>query len=998
MQHGCSTSGLQASKNVLGRPARTLTQVLCRTLSQKDRRLAADPLDRDATADNPAELSTQTCAPGVLRVFGDAVCTGTHYKSVLATPSSSARELVKEALLRYALGGMPAGDYVLCDVVGELEGLTGCWRPEGLRVLGDDEKPLLLQDLWRPKEGFSRRLELRRRAEVEDLIAREKDTFTAGINAQARRLQRNRAKGTTPSSWGSALGRSQSETSLETAAGGSAGGELKRTYLTLPGPQKTRQKQDNGEVRLSLYQCPHLLLLQGYSQQDCLVHLLNLDQHTVGQETASARPSICLISPDILPLHCTIRRVQPGCCQGNGPEGGLVLEPVPDAAILVNFSFVDRPTPLRHGDLLSFGAHYVFLYKNPVGTEPLPAQTLTNLRTLWLVPERERGARRACRVCGGPTQALPTTRRGFKCNSGRGQDFQRRRLHLDFEKDQEDRLVERIVSLAEPGGDDHGLAAAHLLCLVLEHCGMALEPGNFGKLLFKIATRIRCAAWVRTAAPTPESAMKSSEYAAHQFPLHLLFSLASCLQSLLFWMSNTMEVLHFLHQRCSVYLKRVEQLESNETLLSAAVLDKEEGVSVLEEVIFYTFQQSVYHITKSLYTSLMGLLDQTPGHTEGQVPESVLKVLKVFQTTQSLLQQCQVHPEVQSQMFAYLFFFSNASLFNQLLDKGPVRGWFCTSSGLQFKTNLRKVLDWTRGAGLSCPAGRFLAKLRCAVSILATPIQQLTQMSWKALRAKYPALKPAQLHYIVTQCLLGADMGPGAVWQPTTDEEVHNYRTADLLESFEDHPPIVLPTSGFQVDLESDTVDDSIYRQLLYVRHFVWSLRSKSPSTMGNTDGPVHQVHVTLHCIDNDCGSLSFSVNTVIMEAVWYSRATELCPTRASSKQPLPSHPSPLCWHAMFAVELDKGPFGLGLGLIDGLQTPLRSPGIYIRTLIPGGPASSNGRLRVGDRILAVNGTDVTGSNYQSAVDLIRWGGGKLNLLVEKKDPEVSAMIRASLC
>uniref|UniRef100_A0A8C9R5B7 Rap associating with DIL domain n=1 Tax=Scleropages formosus TaxID=113540 RepID=A0A8C9R5B7_SCLFO len=744
-----------APPNVLGRPARTLTQVLCRTLSQKDRRLAADPLDRDATADNPAELSTQTCAPGVLRVFGDAVCTGTHYKSVLATPSSSARELVKEALLRYALGGMPAGDYVLCDVVGELEGLTGCWRPEGLRVLGDDEKPLLLQDLWRPKEGFSRRLELRRRAEVEDLIAREKDTFTAGINAQARRLQRNRAKGTTPSSWGSALGRSQSETSLETA--------------------KTRQKQDNGEVRLSLYQCPHLLLLQGYSQQDCLVHLLNLDQHTVGQETASARPSICLISPDILPLHCTIRRVQPGCCQGNGPEGGLVLEPVPDAAILVNFSFVDRPTPLRHGDLLSFGAHYVFLYKNPVGTEPLPAQTLTNLRTLWLVPERERGARRACRVCGGPTQALPTTRRGFKCNSGRGQDFQRRRLHLDFEKDQEDRLVERIVSLAEPGGDDHGLAAAHLLCLVLEHCGMALEPGNFGKLLFKIATRIRCAAWVRTAAPTPES------------PLSSIPELASCLQSLLFWMSNTMEVLHFLHQRCSVYLKRVEQLESNgtgdfqETLLSAAVLDKEEGVSVLEEVIFYTFQQSVYHITKSLYTSLMGLLDQTPGHTEGQVPESVLKVLKVFQTTQSLLQQCQVHPEVQSQMFAYLFFFSNASLFNQLLDKGGSSCWFCTSSGLQFKTNLRKVLDWTRGAGLSCPAGRFLAKLRCAVSILATPIQQLTQMSWKALRAKYPALKPAQLHYIVTQCLLGADMGPGAVWQPTTDEEVHNYRTGVAL-------------------------------------------------------------------------------------------------------------------------------------------------------------------------------------------------------------------------
>jgi hypothetical protein len=46
------------------------------------------------------ELSTDDTVPGVLRIFGDSVSPDTHYKSVLAVPSSTAIELVKEALDR----------------------------------------------------------------------------------------------------------------------------------------------------------------------------------------------------------------------------------------------------------------------------------------------------------------------------------------------------------------------------------------------------------------------------------------------------------------------------------------------------------------------------------------------------------------------------------------------------------------------------------------------------------------------------------------------------------------------------------------------------------------------------------------------------------------------------------------------------------------------------------------------------------------------------------
>lgn len=52
------------------------------------------------TQDDPAELSSQRSTPGILKIFGSDICQGTHYKSVLATTQSNAKQLVKEALDR----------------------------------------------------------------------------------------------------------------------------------------------------------------------------------------------------------------------------------------------------------------------------------------------------------------------------------------------------------------------------------------------------------------------------------------------------------------------------------------------------------------------------------------------------------------------------------------------------------------------------------------------------------------------------------------------------------------------------------------------------------------------------------------------------------------------------------------------------------------------------------------------------------------------------------
>lgn len=56
--------------------------------------------ENPAVPDDPSELSSHITAPGILKIFGNELCEGANYKSVLATTHSSAKELVKEALER----------------------------------------------------------------------------------------------------------------------------------------------------------------------------------------------------------------------------------------------------------------------------------------------------------------------------------------------------------------------------------------------------------------------------------------------------------------------------------------------------------------------------------------------------------------------------------------------------------------------------------------------------------------------------------------------------------------------------------------------------------------------------------------------------------------------------------------------------------------------------------------------------------------------------------
>ncbi|XP_068091862.1 partitioning defective 3 homolog isoform X24 [Hyperolius riggenbachi] len=87
-------------------------------------------------------------------------------------------------------------------------------------------------------------------------------------------------------------------------------------------------------------------------------------------------------------------------------------------------------------------------------------------------------------------------------------------------------------------------------------------------------------------------------------------------------------------------------------------------------------------------------------------------------------------------------------------------------------------------------------------------------------------------------------------------------------------------------------------------------------------------------------------------------------------------------------IQLKKGAEGLGFS-ITSRDVPLGgSAPIYVKNILPRGAAIQDGRMKAGDRLLEVNGVDLTGKTQEEVVALLRSTkmGGAVNLLVLRQD------------
>lgn len=86
-------------------------------------------------------------------------------------------------------------------------------------------------------------------------------------------------------------------------------------------------------------------------------------------------------------------------------------------------------------------------------------------------------------------------------------------------------------------------------------------------------------------------------------------------------------------------------------------------------------------------------------------------------------------------------------------------------------------------------------------------------------------------------------------------------------------------------------------------------------------------------------------------------------------------------------IKLKRGPAGLGFNIVGGVdqQYVVNDSGIYISKIKEDGSAAQDGRLQEGDKILAINGTNLENLAHKAVVDLFRTAGEDVELKVIKK-------------
>uniref|UniRef100_A0A8V0XV89 Partitioning defective 3 homolog n=1 Tax=Gallus gallus TaxID=9031 RepID=A0A8V0XV89_CHICK len=88
------------------------------------------------------------------------------------------------------------------------------------------------------------------------------------------------------------------------------------------------------------------------------------------------------------------------------------------------------------------------------------------------------------------------------------------------------------------------------------------------------------------------------------------------------------------------------------------------------------------------------------------------------------------------------------------------------------------------------------------------------------------------------------------------------------------------------------------------------------------------------------------------------------------------------------SIQLRKGTEGLGFS-ITSRDVPIGgSAPIYVKNILPRGAAIQDGRLKAGDRLIEVNGVDLTGKTQEEVVSLLRSTkmGGTVSLLIFRQE------------
>ncbi|GLD71333.1 ras-associating and dilute domain-containing protein-like protein [Lates japonicus] len=384
--------------------------------------------------------------------------------------------------------------------------------------------------------------------------------------------------------------------------------EADKEVLRLGMEKEETESSDDNTTQYSIhppFDFPYFLLLQGYShRQDFVIYLMSgtttifgcCREHCNGEDEERLKVDILLFAPDVLPQHCCVRRLdsQNQTSTGEHRKTLTMLKPLHGAPVTRNGFLLKEEVELNPGDLVGLGKHYLFMFKDPTSTsgslETPPWMTR-------LCPNSDTKPSSSCLSCGSSIGAKRPHRKP-PC----WRDLEGMEASLSYELEQEKKVLRQILDSADPSGNEPKLTPAFLLSLCVLRSASTFELTHFRQLLLRIASQIQLVMWEKTkelAAIQPETS--SGESQPDQLHLLSMDELIPGLQPLVLWMANSIELLHFIQHEVPQLLPWRQDQEDEGLLdseISATRTACEEAMTVLEEVIMFTFQQSVYYLTK----------------------------------------------------------------------------------------------------------------------------------------------------------------------------------------------------------------------------------------------------------------------------------------------------------------------------------------------------------------------------------------------------------------
>ncbi|XP_042285697.1 multiple PDZ domain protein [Thunnus maccoyii] len=170
------------------------------------------------------------------------------------------------------------------------------------------------------------------------------------------------------------------------------------------------------------------------------------------------------------------------------------------------------------------------------------------------------------------------------------------------------------------------------------------------------------------------------------------------------------------------------------------------------------------------------------------------------------------------------------------------------------------------------------------------------------------------------------------------------------------------PCQGIALDVKTLSHSDS----------YTWAMENRRPSTARS----FHRSGST-----SSLGSQEMPFSDIYPDNCIHTESQYCTPPRISRSMSMGRNLSAIAHERRHVemIELINDGKGLGFGIIGG-----RSTGVMVKTILPGGAAGRDKRLRSGDQILRIGDKDLAGMNSEQVAQVLRNAGSKVKLLIAR--------------